>query len=221
MALGVSGLADSYVLPGGPAWAFDATGAPPVHPNSMTAAFARLARRAGAKVRFHDLRDCSATQLIGAGIDTRTVAHRLGHADPSATLRASWWRRGGPLRRTLDEPVRPSRLVDGHSTMATPTSAGSRPPSSFHHRFRMCRDVLLTLDAGPSSGADLLHRSRSASLVARSYWWLGPMGNTGAGRPTWVPTCLFGPCEDKGWGSSDAYSDHRSRQRTPACRAFA
>ena len=39
------------------------------------------------KVRFHDLRHFSATQLIGAGVDVRTVAHRLGHADPSTTLR--------------------------------------------------------------------------------------------------------------------------------------
>ena len=28
-----------------------------------------------------------ATQLIGAGVDVRTVAGRLGHSDPSVTLR--------------------------------------------------------------------------------------------------------------------------------------
>jgi integrase len=38
-------------------------------------------------MRFHDLRHFSATQLIGAGTDVRTVAGRLGHADPSTTLR--------------------------------------------------------------------------------------------------------------------------------------
>jgi integrase len=42
----------------------------------------------GAKtVKLHDLRHFTATQLIGAGVDIRTVAGRLGHADPSVTLR--------------------------------------------------------------------------------------------------------------------------------------
>lgn len=85
--LGSAVLADGYVLPGGPPWSFDPTGAEPVRPSSMTSAFARLARRAGVNARFHDLRHFSATQLIGAGVDVRTVAHRLGHADPATTLR--------------------------------------------------------------------------------------------------------------------------------------
>jgi len=38
-------------------------------------------------IRFHDLRHFTATQLIGAGVDVRTVAARLGHADPALTLR--------------------------------------------------------------------------------------------------------------------------------------
>ena len=39
------------------------------------------------RVRLHDLRHFTATQLIGAGVDVRTVAGRLGHSDPSVTLR--------------------------------------------------------------------------------------------------------------------------------------
>ncbi|MGH9098132.1 MAG: tyrosine-type recombinase/integrase [Acidimicrobiales bacterium] len=37
--------------------------------------------------RLHDLRHFSATMAIAAGHDVRTVAHRLGHADPAMTLR--------------------------------------------------------------------------------------------------------------------------------------
>lgn len=37
--------------------------------------------------RLHDVRHFSATMAIGSGFDVRTVAHRLGHADPSMTLR--------------------------------------------------------------------------------------------------------------------------------------
>lgn len=39
--------------------------------------------------RLHDLRHWSATQAIGAGADVRTVAGRLGHANPAMTLRTS------------------------------------------------------------------------------------------------------------------------------------
>ena len=59
---GVSVPEDGYVLPGGPAWGFDPTGAEPVKPNTVTSAFARLSQRCGAKVRFHDLRHLFATK---------------------------------------------------------------------------------------------------------------------------------------------------------------
>jgi integrase len=38
-------------------------------------------------LRLHDLRHFAATQLIGAGVDVRTVAGRLGHTDATTTLR--------------------------------------------------------------------------------------------------------------------------------------
>jgi integrase len=38
------------------------------------------------KFRFHDLRHLSATEMVGQGMDPRTVAARLGHANPSVTL---------------------------------------------------------------------------------------------------------------------------------------
>lgn len=38
-------------------------------------------------IRPHDLRHAVATQLIGAGVDPRTVAGRLGHSNPATTMR--------------------------------------------------------------------------------------------------------------------------------------
>jgi hypothetical protein len=38
------------------------------------------------RYRFHDLRHFSATTLVAAGVDIRTVAYRLGHAQPTLTL---------------------------------------------------------------------------------------------------------------------------------------
>ena len=37
-------------------------------------------------VRLHDLRHYVATRLLGAGVDVRTVAGRLGHRNASTTL---------------------------------------------------------------------------------------------------------------------------------------
>jgi integrase len=39
------------------------------------------------EMRFHDLRDTAATLMVRHGIDIRTVADILGHADPAMTLR--------------------------------------------------------------------------------------------------------------------------------------
>ncbi len=61
----------------------------PLNPERLTNWW-RLARRdAGLdeRWRLHDLRHWSATEAIGHGHDIRTVAGRLGHANPAMTLR--------------------------------------------------------------------------------------------------------------------------------------
>ncbi|MCU4185962.1 site-specific integrase [Acidiferrimicrobium sp. IK] len=78
---GVELAEDGYIL------TFDPSGQSPLKPDTITAGFSRAARRVGAKIRFHDLRHMSASLLIGAGTDARTVAGRLGHTDASTTLR--------------------------------------------------------------------------------------------------------------------------------------
>jgi integrase len=60
----------------------------PFRPDNVTSFFIRVRDAVGApNVRLHDLRHFTATQLIGAGVDVRTVAEQLGHTDPSLTLR--------------------------------------------------------------------------------------------------------------------------------------
>lgn len=64
-----------------------ADGTEPLRPDSASRAFRTLCARAGIEgVRFHDLRHYVATRLLGAGIDIRTVAGRLGHRNASTTL---------------------------------------------------------------------------------------------------------------------------------------
>ncbi len=61
----------------------------PVNPERVTAWWRRARDTAGVdrRWRLHDLRHWSATTSIAQGHDIRTVANRLGHANPSMTLR--------------------------------------------------------------------------------------------------------------------------------------
>lgn len=92
-ASGVELPSDGYV------WSTYVDGHAPRTPNSLTRAFHRLCRtmeddalatdpprKETWPFRFHDLRHLSATEMVGQGMDPRTVATRLGHADPSVTL---------------------------------------------------------------------------------------------------------------------------------------
>lgn len=88
---------NGYLLPGqrrdDPERAWSGSGAPidpscryAYRPDTLTAQFRALAKKAGVTTRFHDLRHFTATQLIGAGMDIVSVAQALGHAQPTTTL---------------------------------------------------------------------------------------------------------------------------------------
>jgi integrase len=56
-------------------------------PDTFTADFARLAKKAGLKgVRLHDLRHSHATQLLINGVHPKVVSERLGHSSVGITL---------------------------------------------------------------------------------------------------------------------------------------
>lgn len=60
----------------------------PHKPNEISRTWGRVVRRLGLPVvGFHALRHSSASALIAAGLDVGAVARRLGHANPSTTLR--------------------------------------------------------------------------------------------------------------------------------------
>jgi integrase len=81
-AIGTELLPTSYVF----SRAVD--GSQPSPPDGWTKAFDRLRDRLGLpNVRLHDLRHFAATMALSAGVDVRTVAGRLGHAQPTLTLR--------------------------------------------------------------------------------------------------------------------------------------
>jgi integrase len=80
-ACGIGVRADAFVFSSVP------TGEAPWLPNYQTRRFMALCRKVGVGgVRLHDLRHMHATQLLGANVDVRTVAGRLGHANAATTL---------------------------------------------------------------------------------------------------------------------------------------
>ena len=59
----------------------------PYHPDSLTKKWARFVKDKNLDhIRLHDLRHTNATALIQAGVNTKVVSKRLGHADVNITL---------------------------------------------------------------------------------------------------------------------------------------
>ncbi len=85
--LGVELSADAFMFSGAP------DGSSYLTPGALTQRYNRLAERLGIDTNLHKLRHYSATELIAAGVDVRTVAGRLGHSGGgTTTLRtyAAW-----------------------------------------------------------------------------------------------------------------------------------
>ena len=76
------------------AWVFSAAPdmSTPRDPSSLTRRYGRLVAKLGIDTVLKELRHYSATELLTAGVDLRTVAGRLGHGDGTTTLRhyAAW-----------------------------------------------------------------------------------------------------------------------------------
>ena len=65
----------------------DPIGAASLHPDWPSHVFRTVCDSLGLDYHLHELRHFSATQLISAGVDLRTVSGRLGHSDPAITMR--------------------------------------------------------------------------------------------------------------------------------------
>jgi integrase len=123
-AVGVTLTADGFVF------SPRADGRTPRSPQALTCQYSRMVDRLGIRTTIHKLRHYSATELIRAGVDIRTVAGRLGHAEGGTTLAfyAAWVREADQracriLMRRLPMPV--------PSPASLPTADSSRPRSPY------------------------------------------------------------------------------------------
>lgn len=111
-ALGLTLSETAYVF------SYQLDGSEPWKPDSVTQRYGRNARRLKlGSTRLHSLRHYSATELIAAGVDLRTVAGRLGHGSGGATtLRVySAWSPGADERAATvvsKQLPRPGRATD-------------------------------------------------------------------------------------------------------------
>ena len=101
-------------------------------PSSVTQRYRRLVARLGIDTHLHSLRHYSATELIAAGVDVRTVAGRLGHSGGGiTTLRvyAAWLaesdQRAAPSLAAR-MPPRPPQLLPEQRALADPRTTVER-----------------------------------------------------------------------------------------------
>jgi integrase len=90
-------------------------GSTPWPPRSLTRRFYLLAKKLGLRsTRLHSLRHYSATELIAAGVDIRTVAGRLGHGSGGATtlkIYAGWVDEAGVRAATTMGGIMPPVVI--------------------------------------------------------------------------------------------------------------
>lgn len=101
----------------GRTWLFSAQAdmSRPRDPASLTRRYGKLVARLGIETSLKELRHYSATELLTAGVDLRTVAGRLGHGDGTTTLRhyAAWVAAADEAAAGIIGARMPSINVDG------------------------------------------------------------------------------------------------------------
>ena len=141
-------------------------------PDSVTQRYDRMVARLGIETTIHKLRHYSATELIVAGVNPRTVAGRLGHGGGGP-------RRCGPTRRGCPRPTSAPRPVSGRACLCGPVQSFVEP----------ARPSLLSVPAGrPRPGREI--RSGDSCPVRRrrprmswrtsTAWRLGPRAELSA-----------------------------------------
>ncbi|GAA3220300.1 hypothetical protein GCM10017691_04470 [Pseudonocardia petroleophila] len=120
-----------------------------LRPSSVSNRYARMCGRLGWDMHLHQLRHYSATELIAAGVDVRTVAGRLGHGGGgSTTLRAytAWVAEADQRAMKLAGVRMPPPPISNH-TIETAGLSTTQPCRSSPYR-RIAKDLRSAIACG-------------------------------------------------------------------------
>lgn len=156
-ALGVQPLTGGFVF------SLDPDGARPLLPRSVTQRYRRMATRLGLRsTRLHALRHYTATELLAAGVDRRTVAGRLGHSDGSATTLRIYAGRVAEADRRAAVAMADLMPCMPRPTASRPARTSASPPSCATRSPKECSRSAPTSDddriGGPAPRAVALLR---------------------------------------------------------------
>jgi site-specific recombinase XerD/DNA-binding transcriptional regulator YhcF (GntR family) len=139
-------------------------------PSSVSQRYQRMCARLGWDMHIHQLRHYSATELISAGVDPRTVAGRLGHGGGgSTTLRVySAWVSEADQKAAgafgLRMPAPPVSLDAGSSSLVEP--AGAEPTSPYQRIAADLRGAISCGALGPSAQLPTVNQLRDRYQVS-------------------------------------------------------
>jgi integrase len=139
-------------------------------PDSVTQRYGRMCERLGLDAHIHQLRHYSATELIAAGVDIRTVAGRLGHSGGgTTTLRVySAWvaeadqRAANSLSARM--PALPASVIEGE-LVALPAGEPAAPDETGSPYQRIAADLRAAIRCGALQPGDPLPTNKD--LAAR------------------------------------------------------
>lgn len=169
--VGVKLLPDSFVF------SLAVDGSSLLKPDTITRRYRRLVDRLGISTTFHKLRHFSATELISAGVDPRTVGGRLGHGSGGVTtLRVySAWVSESDQRAAENfvtrMPARPSRLSRAERAKDEPSAPYERIAANI--RLSILDGELQPGGLAPSQKEIVAEHGVSAGTANRVYELLG------------------------------------------------
>jgi integrase len=153
-ALGIDLPSTAYVF------SHDPDGRRFVLPDSVTQRYSRMAEQLGIATTLHKLRHYSATELINAGVDIRTVAGRLGHGGGgSTTLRVytAWLSEADQRAASTLTGRMPARKRAINMAGSAATGPSERPPDEADDPYRkIARDLRGAIRSGALGTGDEL-----------------------------------------------------------------
>lgn len=146
----------------------DPAGSTWLRPDSVSQRYAKMCRRLGWDMHIHQLRHYSATELIAAGVDLRTVAGRLGHGGGGVTtlrVYTAFQPEADSRAATVLGARLPAPPALAGQAAAVPVLAADAPEEASPYQ-RIAADLLGAIACGALAPGDLIP---SMKALAQKY----------------------------------------------------